>query len=60
MNAKKAIELKEIFYNGGQVPNWADFREADRLSIEALKRHQEAPDLTSGEMLLPLPGETED
>ena len=60
INLEKAIEIKKIFYNGGEVPNWEDYRQADNLSIEALgecKRARAGDPALDGELL---PGETEE
>ncbi|MBA7602873.1 hypothetical protein ES703_09969 [subsurface metagenome] len=60
MDLERAIEIKEIYCKGGEIPSHSEYREADRLSIEAMKRLQDGDNLTYGELLKPLPGETED
>lgn len=60
MKITKAIEIKEIYYKGGKIPNHSDYREADMMSIKALKR---VYDIRTGNTILrgePLPGETEE
>lgn len=60
MKLEKAIEIKEINYKGGEVPNWADYREADKLSIEALKAIIHSRQLHGLSLFNPLAGETEE
>lgn len=60
MNLTKAIEIKartgkEFLHTD---PN--EIREADRLSIEALKRVLKSRDVYSRASIYPLPGETEE
>lgn len=60
MRIEKAIEIKEIYYNGGEIPSHSDYREADRLSIEAIKRVQWHKAQHERGFYELLPGETED
>jgi len=60
MNLPKAIEIKELYYKGGEMPSASDYREADRISIEAMKRIQTARKWKATPWNSPLPGETKD
>jgi len=60
MKLEKAIEIKEIYYNGGEIPGYSDYRKADNLSIEALKRMKSERDLWGFTNYPPMPGETKD
>ncbi len=60
MNVEKAIEIKELFYYGGEMPSASDYRRADELSIEALKAIKDIRNSAHNPDWLPLSGETED
>ncbi len=58
MNIDKAIKIKENRF-GDKKPYYSEeIEEADRLSIEALKRVQAGRPLPPSLAYLPLPGET--
>lgn len=59
MNIPKAIEIKEAYLRGEAVEHY-EHLEADRLSVEALKREQRHRDLELTGIKVLLPGETED
>ncbi len=59
MNIEKAIKIKENRF-GDKKPYYSEeIEEADRLSIEALKRIKANRRLASPVFISPLPGETE-
>jgi len=60
MTLKEAIKIKER--TGEEFFDFDpdEIEEADRLSIEALKRHKSRASLTYADMMRPLPGETKD
>jgi len=60
MRLDKAIEIKEIYYNGGEIPCHSDYRLADILSIEAMKRLDAIRNHRQLYIYDPLPGETDD
>jgi len=59
MTAEEAIEIKLQWRKDNYPPALADEMNADMLSIEALKRHQNRAHITFAGMMEPLPGETE-
>ncbi|KKN74702.1 hypothetical protein LCGC14_0387440 [marine sediment metagenome] len=59
MKIEKAIEIKENRL-GDKKPYYSEeIEEADRLSIEALKRLKDTRKRTGAPYVAPLPGETE-
>ncbi|MBA7679879.1 hypothetical protein ES703_88184 [subsurface metagenome] len=60
MTVVEAIAIKELTGNDYLAIDVDDLDEADRLSLEALKRHKSRDDLSYSELLEPLPGETEE
>ena len=60
MNLAKAIEIKELAGNTGEVENVQDYVEADKLSVEAMKRIKEYRKRYSMTKPQLLPGETEE
>lgn len=60
MKLEKAIEIKQLALDTGVVDDPDDFRAADRLSIEALKRVEEQSGNPKFGRHKPLPGETEE
>lgn len=60
MNLPKAIEIKEEMRSLGLAPYDETSSEADRLSIEALKRVRDNPIVANHFLRALLPGETKD
>ncbi len=58
MTIDKAIEiLADSAFNGSTTFD-QDYKDAQKLGIESLKRHQSKASLTFSGMMEPLPGET--
>lgn len=60
MTLTKAIEIKEIYLKGDETVDLYELREADRLSLEAMKRCKLVAEGYQYWHERPLPGETED
>ena len=60
MEIEKAIEIKEALSEGRYVWTRQEAREADQLSIEALKRCQRLRSDKHCSPIKPLPGETKE
>jgi len=60
MKLEKAIEIKTDYVEHLPLGVNADWINADRLSIEAVKRRKYISEYTSRWADIPLPGETED
>lgn len=60
MNIPRAIEIKEAYHKRLSKHMLAMERRADKLSIEALKRHLNAEGHIKNYLVVPLPGETKD
>jgi len=60
MKIKEAVEIKQLALDTGVVDDPDDFRVADQMSIEALKRCQYIAEHTDRWARVLLPGETEE
>lgn len=58
VNTPKAIEILSLSANTGVTTFDQDFKDAEKLGIEALKRHKNRASTTFAGMMEPLPGET--
>jgi len=60
MNLRKAIEILSDSAEAGMTTFNEEYKQAQRLGIEALKRCQEIRKYTPPDTYMPLPGETEE